>query len=112
MVQTAGPYTLSFYGKAVDKNTAVLQLRVADASGPVRDGRVELTATMPAMPGMLPIRVLTQPGGAGEYTSRIRFPHGGEYQIAFEIARGGTEVVRAEFSWNPVNGPDLLLTSM
>jgi hypothetical protein len=89
----AGEYNVEV---KIDRNPPVagennLDIQVKDAAGKnIRDAKVSVNYSMPAMPGMPPMNYKTEAELKGEtYKAKINLSMSGPWQIAVKIARDG-----------------------
>jgi hypothetical protein len=89
----AGEYNVEV---KIDRNPPVagennLDIQVKDAAGKnIRDAKVSVNYSMPAMPGMPPMNYKTEAELKGEtYKAKINLSMSGPWQVAVKIARAG-----------------------
>jgi hypothetical protein len=89
----AGEYNVEV---KIDKNPPVagennMDIQIKDAAGKnIRDAKVLVNYTMPAMPGMPPMNYKTEAELKGEtYKAKINLSMSGPWQVAVKIARAG-----------------------
>jgi len=93
VTKKAGEYTVVV---TMDKNPPAtgdnnLTVSVKDAGGAVvTDAKVSVEYSMPAMPGMPPMKYSTGAALAGkEYRTKMNFSMSGSWNIVVKVARGG-----------------------